>query len=156
MGYGANKIVNNENIEYVANIHWFVFLPGILLFLCGLLMTSSVTPENGSPEAIGIILLIVGIWWFTKALLSKLTTELAITNKRVIAKVGLIRRKTIELNHSKIESYQVNQPIFGSILGYGTITINCTDGGKTPIPNIYSPLLFRKNAMKIADNIPSA
>ena len=65
--------------------------------------------------------------------------------------MGFIRRNTIELNHSKVESINVHQGIFGRIFDFGTLVINGTGGGKTPIPSIDSPLDFRKNAMQAID-----
>ena len=51
------------------------------------------------------------------------TTEIAITNKRIIAKFGFISRRTIEINLQKIESIQVDQNVLGRLLDYGTIVI---------------------------------
>jgi uncharacterized membrane protein YdbT with pleckstrin-like domain len=66
----------------------------------------------------------------------------------IIAKVGLIRRSTIELNHQKVESMGIDQSIMGRIFNFGTLTINGTGGVRTPIPSISSPLEFRKKAME--------
>ena len=91
------------------------------------------------------------IFSLIQAFITKVSTELAITTKRVIAKVGFIRRSTIELNHSKVESITVDQSILGRILDFGTLVINGTGGGKTPIPTVDSPLEFRRNAMQAID-----
>ena len=99
----------------------------------------------------GVTAIIFAIYSLIKALITKATTELAITSKRVIAKFGLIRRNTVELNHSKVESLNVDQSILGRILGFGTLVINGTGGGKTPIPSIDSPLEFRREAMQVVD-----
>ena len=55
-------------------------------------------------------------------LISKFS-EFGITNKRLTIKTGFLSRKTLELNLSKIESVNVNQSIFGRILGYGSIGV---------------------------------
>ena len=72
------------------------------------------------------------------------TTEFVITNKRVIAKIGIVKRTTIELNHAQVESLGVEQGIFDRMLGFGTISITGTGGAKTFIPNIKNPLDFRR------------
>lgn len=74
-----------------------------------------------------------------------------VTSKRVITKLGLIRRNTIELNHKKVESFHVHQSIIGRIFDYGTIIIIGAGGGKTSIPDIDSPLEFRRQAMAVID-----
>jgi uncharacterized membrane protein YdbT with pleckstrin-like domain len=156
MSYVTKNLMNNEEVNYTAKIHWFVYLPGILSIIAGIAaIIASVNNDTVVFALIGLVLFLAGILSFIKAVISAKTTELAVTNKRVIAKVGLIRRETIELNHSKVESYQVNQPILGRIFGYGTITINGTGGGKNPIPNIDSPLEFRKHAVQLADSLQS-
>lgn len=95
--------------------------------------------------------MVLAITDLIKAFIFKISTELAITSKRVIAKVGFISRSTVELSHRKIESFNVDQSIYGRIFGFGTIVVCGTGGGKTPIPNIDDPLEFRRQAMKVAD-----
>lgn len=89
-------------------------------------------------------------------LMTMATTELVVTSKRVIAKVGLIRRATLELNHSKVESMNVSQSTLGRIIGYGTIVVNGTGGGATPVPGIDNPLEFRRKAMQTIDDSEAA
>jgi hypothetical protein len=60
---------------------------------------------------------------FIAPLIDRLTSEFAITNKRVIVKLGLISIHTLEMNLSKVESINVDQNPFGRIFGYGSITV---------------------------------
>jgi uncharacterized membrane protein YdbT with pleckstrin-like domain len=152
MSYVNKNLMTNEKVKFTAKIHWLILLPGIATIVISIIMMNSPTADSG----VAAIILLFGLWMLVKALISKITTELVVTNKRVIAKVGLIRRDTIELNHSKVESYQIKQPILGRILGYGTVIINGTGGGKTPIPNIDSPMDFRRFAMEAVDQLQSA
>jgi uncharacterized membrane protein YdbT with pleckstrin-like domain len=71
------------------------------------------------------------------------TTELAVTDRRVIYKERLIARRTLEMNRSRVESVDVYQSILGRLLGYGTITLRGTGGSGEPMPNIEHPLTFR-------------
>lgn len=79
------------------------------------------------------------------------TTELAITNKRVIAKFGLISRQTIEISISKVESIQVHQSILGRILNFGSLVIAGAGNPQEPIPTIANPLGFRKALIEVQD-----
>ena len=81
---------------------------------------------------------------FLGPLIDSWTTELVLTNKRVVAKSGLIRRKTMELNLVKVESVQIQQSILGRILGYGTVVLIGTGGTRETINNIGQPLAFRR------------
>lgn len=107
--------------------------------------------QDGGNGVIGGVLLLFAFISLLRAFITKSSTELAVTSKRVIAKVGLIRRNTTELNHSKVESFRVDQGILGRIFGYGTIVVCGTGGGKNGIPNIDSPMDFRRNAMETID-----
>ena len=76
--------------------------------------------------ALGLILLAiygVGLLFWIADAIRYTTTELAITNKRVIAKFGFISRSTVELNIHNIESIQVDQRIFGRIFNFGSIIV---------------------------------
>ena len=84
------------------------------------------------------------------------TTELAITNKRIISKSGLVRRSIMELRLDKIESIKVDQSIVGRLLNFGSITIAGTGGDKTPIERIADPLQFQKHFMSAVDTLRKA
>ena len=81
------------------------------------------------------------------------TSELAITNKRVLSKLGLIYRTTHELRLDKIESVSVDQSIFGRIFSYGTLEVSGTGGNVTPISGIAHPIQFRRELAKVLDEM---
>ena len=149
MSYVDSNLMKDENAVYKANIHWFIFVPGIVFFVIGIVLFGSGAESGGS--IFGFLAILLAIFSSIKAFITRTTTELAITSKRVIAKVGLIRRNTVELNHNKVESFNIDQSIFGRIFGFGTLFINGTGGGKTPIPSIDNPLEFRRKAMESID-----
>jgi uncharacterized membrane protein YdbT with pleckstrin-like domain len=80
-----------------------------------------------------------------RAFIRRATTELAITDHRVIYKTGLLARHTLEMNRSKVESVDVDQTIPGRIFGYGTIIVRGTGGSLEPIRQIVDPLSFRSH-----------
>ena len=91
---------------------------------------------------LGVILLPIGvgliflIWaWARYA-----STELAVTNKRVI---GLIERKTVE-------------SVLGRLLNYGTVVISGTGIHSAPFTGIADPLTLRRHFMTAADAMQSA
>ena len=113
--YVQNNLISGEQVIYEARLHWIIFLSLRCVFSL-------------------LILPLIDRW----------TSEFAITNKRVIMKVGLIRRKALEMNLSKIESVNVDQTILGRILGYGTITIIGTGGTRESFARISKPMEFRR------------
>jgi uncharacterized membrane protein YdbT with pleckstrin-like domain len=75
-------------------------------------------------------------WW---------VTEIAVTNRRVIYKTGLIQRETNEMNMDKVESVQVDQSIFGRMLDYGNMTVLGTGEGFKTLRTIASPVELRNS-----------
>ncbi len=73
------------------------------------------------------------------------TTEVAITDKRIIFKRGFIRRDTIEMSLDKVESVDVQQSLLGRLFDYGDIIVRGTGSGFAPLKTIDSPLEFRSH-----------
>ncbi|HTT13801.1 MAG TPA: PH domain-containing protein [Burkholderiaceae bacterium] len=123
--YVEKALVEGEKILYIGRISLWSLFPRIFF---GVLLT---------PIVIGLFLL-VPAWVKYRA------TELAVTDKRVIAKFGFVSRHTIELNVAKIESVQVEQSVLGRVFDFGTIIVA---GGGNPfeaVPGIADPLAFRR------------
>lgn len=150
MGYVDRNLMSGEQIVYKGQIHWFVFVPGAVLVIAAIVLAAAFRGSEVGPFAGGLALL-MGLFSLVKAFILKVSTELAVTSKRVIAKTGLISRNTVELNHNKVESFNIEQSILGRLFGFGTVIVNGTGGGKTPIPSIEAPLDFRRNAMETID-----
>ena len=96
--------------------------------------------------ALGILLLpvVIGLFFLVQAYIRYKTTELAITTKRVIVKVGFIRRSTVEININKVESIQVDQSLLGRVFDFGTLVISGAGTAQAPLHGIAEPLAFRK------------
>ena len=101
---------------------------------------------------LGYGLLIWGLFVLIQPIIAKETTELVITNRRIIAKFGLISRYTIEINLPKVESISVSQSILGRMLDYGNLQIVGTGGTREPILFISKPLMFRRKFDEILNN----
>ena len=71
--------------------------------------------------------------------------EFVITNKRVVAKVGVIRRIAFELQCEQVESIEIHQGIIGRILNYGTLMPCGIGASKVRIRFVVSPFEFRKH-----------
>lgn len=126
MSYIENSLLKDEQVKYLGKISAWSLLPSIILGFCTIWIFG------------------LGLIFWISAAIRYMTTELAITNKRVIAKFGLISRHTVELNMGKIESIQVNQGILGRIFDFGSLTIAGGGIPCAPIPGISNPLAFRK------------
>lgn len=95
--------------------------------------------------------LIVGLVILAWVYIHTHSTEIAITNKRVIAKFGFISRRTVEINLAKVESIQVDQGLPGRVFDYGTVIISGAGNPVAPIADVARPLEFRRAFMEATD-----
>ena len=135
-----------EQIEYRANLHWLVFILPTLLLIAAIWLFFSL---GGTVAKFLALILIVGVLVTgLHALVERMTSEFAVTNKRVLIKTGLIRRHSLETLLGKVESIGVSQSILGRILGFGTIVISGTGGSKEPFHRIANPMMFRRRVQE--------
>lgn len=88
---------------------------------------------------------LLGLFFFAHLMIIKATTEIAVTNERVIYKRGLVARHVGELGIDRIEGVSVSQGVWGRIWGYGTIIIRGMGVGEVILPAlIEEPISFRK------------
>jgi uncharacterized membrane protein YdbT with pleckstrin-like domain len=144
MSYVENNLLVSEHLLYRTSLHWIIFATGALwfvlaiIFLCiGKLLTY-----------LGFIMLALTFYDFMISYVRYKTSEFALTNKRVIVKVGFIRRTIVEMFLQKVEGLQVDQPILGRLFGYGTIIICGTGGSRDYFAKIHEPFEFRKRVQQ--------
>ena len=151
MNYVDSNLLPSETIAKRAKIHWFIYVPSaiVLLFSIGLV-------TDQSTRGFGSIPLLIGLFMLAKAYVTVISTELAVTSKRVIAKYGFISRQTIELNLPKVESLRVDQTLFGRMFNFGTVIVNGTGGIRAPFLFIDDPLSVRKSLNEQVERLESA
>ncbi len=73
-----------------------------------------------------------------------LTTELSLTNTRLIGKLGTLRRKDLAWPHAKVSLLRVDQSPLGRLFDYGTVTAINTDGTRIKFKGINAPYLLQQ------------
>ena len=144
MSYIEKNLMGGESILYRGKLHWIVFLWPIIWFIIAIMFFSG----GGDTAADSGLFILIAILTGIASFINYTTSEFGITNKRVIAKVGFIRRNSLEVLLNKVEGIQVNQGIWGRILGFGSITVSGTGGTKNPFHKISAPLEFRRRAQE--------
>lgn len=87
--------------------------------------------------------LLVGVVVLLHPILRYMTSELALTNRRVVAKFGVLSTESQEIRLDKIESVGVHQSLIGRLFGYGSIVVSGTGGSRDVLPDIPDPITFR-------------
>jgi len=147
MSYLSRVLQPGEQVVYTTRLHWLVYLQAIVLLILAVIILLVAGFSLGNvATALWILAALIALLALSSgvsAFLRRLTTELAITDHRVIFKSGLFSRHTIEMNRSKVESVDVDQTIIGRLFGYGTVVVRGTGGSLEPIRNISDPITFR-------------
>ena len=155
---GDEKVLYRGHVSLLSLIGTFIL--GVALVLVGIALASA--PHAGvaaSQDALGalavggIVVAVIGLLVIAGGLIKRASTELAVTNRRVIAKFGLVGRRTMELNLSKLESIRVDQSVAGRIFNYGSVVVVGTGASLEPIPFIAAPIACRQAVQNAADHV---
>lgn len=159
MGYIDHNLTAGEAVIYETRLHWIVMLRpivtgSVLALLAAFLFyyAETSTGIDGNTlhllEGAGVVLLLAGIASILIGIARRNATEMAVTNRRVVIKVGLMARRTVEMMLSKVESIEVNETAVGRMLGYGTIVVTGTGGTPEPFSRVAHPLIFRTSVQQ--------
>ncbi len=100
MSYIDESLSEGEQVVARFELHWVERLP--MFLWCVLVVT-----------------LPLGIYEWLKLR----CTEIGVTNKRVIVKTGIISRQTEEMRIASIETVEIDQSVWGRLLGFGAVRI---------------------------------
>jgi uncharacterized membrane protein YdbT with pleckstrin-like domain len=142
MTYIDQVLGKDEHVLHRGKIHWIVYARPVVFSFIGICLLIKGS-DGGSVEVVGAGFLFLAAGTWLTAWLERITTEIAVTSRRVIVKYGLVWRSTMELNAGKIESVQVNQSVLGRVLNFGTVTARGTGSGLEPVRRVHSPLQLR-------------
>jgi uncharacterized membrane protein YdbT with pleckstrin-like domain len=134
VSYIEESLIEGERVVHTARVSWWSQFGLIVLGLV-------------------LLVVVIGLFFLIAAWINVRSTEIAITNKRVIAKFGFIKRDTVEINLDKVEALRVEQGFLARMLNYGTVFMSGAGTSVAPMKNIADPLVFRRKFME-ATNRP--
>jgi uncharacterized membrane protein YdbT with pleckstrin-like domain len=137
-------LLPGERIVHRARPHWVMFLSPVLLAAAGLVLGGLLEYAAGDYWYVGAGVAGLALLLAIGPVVRYATSEYAITDKRVLARVGVLERRSLETLLGKIEAIGVEQDLPGRLLGYGTITITGTGGTQETLERISRPLEFRR------------
>jgi uncharacterized membrane protein YdbT with pleckstrin-like domain len=152
MSYYEKVLQPGEQVKFVGRLHWIVhkhaLLCGAMAIVLAIVALVAFGDSNNvrSVALVGSgIFLALAIASFASSWFRQITTEIVVTDKRIIHKVGWISRRTEEMNITKVETVDVRQGMLGRIFGYGTVLIIGIGGGWEPLTRMASPLELRNS-----------
>ncbi|NBB15613.1 PH domain-containing protein [Caulobacter sp. SLTY] len=155
MGYITSNLAPGESIRAVVKVHWGILFPALSTLvvlavalgfvqagvLAAWLAQADISLPVWIPVGVVAIVCVVNVVY---ALVYLLTTEIAVTDRKVVAKWGLIGRRTIEQRLGKIESVTVDQGLLGRVFDYGSVYVHGTGSGSTPMRYVARPIWVRR------------
>jgi uncharacterized membrane protein YdbT with pleckstrin-like domain len=146
MRYIQRILQPGESLIYQGRIHWIIYLPAaVLLVLAGIALSRAGVSRGMNWVLVAGMCATVGALAGISAWIKRWTTEIDVTDRRIVYKRGLIRRHTVEMNMDKVESVDVDQTVLGRMLNFGNVTIRGTGTGIEPLFNVEAPLQFRNH-----------
>jgi uncharacterized membrane protein YdbT with pleckstrin-like domain len=145
MSYVERNLVPGETLVFRTGLHWVVlFWPvvlGILLVAGGV---ACLVQKDTNLAYVGGVLLVAAGVIVASAILRRRAVEIAVTNRRVMIKTGMVGRRSLEIMLPKVESIAIDETAMGRMLGYGTVVIHGTGGTPEPFTRIAHPSEFRR------------
>jgi len=154
MSYVEKHLTPGEEIAFRTRLHPVIFAGTATFAACVIGATALIVARNElAPETVRLLWLaavaIVAVS-FSSPYLRWRTSEFAVTNRRVLVKVGLLSVHTVELLLPKVEAIAVDQTIAGRLFGYGTLRIVGTGGSVEAFPRVAQPEALREAVVRQA------
>ncbi len=135
-------LVQGENILVQADIHSAIFWRGGVVVFLSFLLALKV-------PILGAVFGFAGALALVAAVMTKHFLLLALTNKRVLSRYGVVQVDVVAMAFSKIESIELERMLLGQILGYATVVIMGTGNRMIRIPFVANATEFRREFDKI-------
>lgn len=154
MSYIEKNLIPGEKLVFRTGLHWTVLVWPIFvaLVLAGGAVACLLQNEKAFLVA-GIFLLVVAGIVVLSAVVKRNAVEIAVTDRRVMIKMGMANRRSLEIMLPKVESVGIEESMMGRALGYGTVVIRGTGGAPEPFQKIAHPAELR---MKVQEQVDAA
>lgn len=172
MDYIRQSLSEDEHLIHIARFHWmytvqatFNVIFAVVLSITILVFAIKYQPMmfgGGTPypegmsfidkirilhpglKILSFFVFIMGLLKFAQMMIIKATTEIGITDIRLVYKRGLVARAVGEINIDRIEGVNVIQGIFGRLFGYGRVMVRGMGVGEVVLPPVAQPIRFKK------------
>lgn len=151
--YVQNSLTVNEKIIKQAKFSNILFVPGIIVALIFMLVALSSVKTDGIGFLFKFTLVgvLVGAIVDIRGFLYHFFNEFAITNKKVVAKTGIIKTTELSSPLKQIQNVQVATGFWGKFFKYGTVNVT-TASGLYSIKYVNDPQGFRNSIMAQIEN----
>lgn len=167
--YLKKSLSEGEELIHVARFHWMYTVSAVFNMVFGTILSiailifatkfqpvivGAIDPNAGffnnlsalhpGVKILSFFVFIMGVMKFAHMMIAKATTEIGISDIRLIYKRGLVARDVVELNTDRIEGVDIAQGVLGRLFGYGRLIIRGMGIGAVAMPAIEQPIRFKK------------
>ena len=142
MSYIEQSLGANETVHYNAKFPTVRYFAAWLVLVAGLSGGFVCLLYGGS--AIAALVVVCGVAAFCSILYRPWTTEIAVTNLRLIYKRGFFQRRTNDLQLRAIEEVQLRQNFWGRIFNYGNVEFHGTGVDDIRLPPLSDPIAVQR------------
>ena len=132
------RLVEDEKIVRSAIIHWGIYWKAGAVFVLSILVALVFAVE------LGIFLAFVAVIMGIYAVIKKEILLLVLTDKRVLARYGMLQIDVVDIHFDKIESVELERMWLGYILGYANVVIMGTGMRYIVIPYVANGVEIRR------------
>lgn len=166
---GLDEVLNpQEKLIYSTRLHWLPCAPGALAL--SLLAVAAVValvlfarePAAGlfaeQPLGAWVVTLVLGALVVVPLFVVRFLVsihEYGVTDRRVIARMGWVNTRTVDLSVAKVETLIVEQGALGRLFGYGDVKVVGTGGTAEVFRGVCDPIGFRKAVNAASDGGPA-
>lgn len=169
MEYIKQSIGEGEQLIHIARFHWMYNVKAVFNVIFGAALSIGLivfaikfqpvmfgTSPEGLPlldqlrslhpsiKILAFFIIVLSVLKFAQMMIIKATTEIGVTDNRLVYKRGLVARAVGEINIDRIEGVNVLQGVLGRIFGYGRVMVRGMGVGEVVLPPIAQPIRFKK------------
>jgi len=154
MSYIEGNLLADEQVAFRTRLHWKL-LVWPLLFAVATALLMPVLVWQGYWNNLALIAPGAGVLVLLAAIIRRQSSDFAVTNKRVMMKLGVFSTRSVEILLTKIEAIAVHQSLVGRMFDYGDIVVTGTGGTEESFSSIQAPLELRRAVQSVTDGQPS-
>ena len=159
MGYIEDNLMPDERVTYEAQLHPIVYCWPIIIALLGVACLALPFERIDDPwfqaHAWLLRFALMLLLWLVAAIRAIEIwggKRYVVTNRRLIFKRGIVRRRSHELVLRKCEGVQTEQTVMGRLLGYGSVTVTTGEVTNT-YDYIRNPMRFSATINQMIDGL---
>ena len=153
MKYIDKHLMEGEQVVYMPQLHSSLYWGALSRAVFGIVIM--VFPTDGTLFKIqlsaSLILILISVLKCIKMYGGR---QYVLTNRRIIAKKGLVQRDSLELLLRKCEGVQIRQSVLGRIFDYGTVIVT-TGEATNYFEYIKNPIAFSSAINQMIDSLKS-